>query len=111
MCDTDSDGVVDSLDNCVTKSNAAQVDSDADGVGNLCDGDMNNNNVVNSQDYVLFRAQIGQPSVAPTYNKADINANGVVNSQDYVLFRGLLGSVPATQTGLCNATWPCPTNP
>ena len=109
--DTDGDGVVDALDNCIALSNATQVDSDADGVGNRCDGDMNNNNVTNSQDYVLFRAQLGQPSVAPTYNKADINANGVVNSQDYVLFRGLLGSTPSTATGLCNATWPCPANP
>ncbi len=109
--DTDSDGVIDALDNCSARSNATQVDSDADGVGNRCDGDFNNNSVVNSQDYVLFRQQLGQPSVAPTYNKADINANGVVNSQDYVLFRGLLGSSPATESGLCNATWPCPVNP
>jgi hypothetical protein len=43
---------------------------------------------------VLFRQQLGQPSVAPTYNKADFNCNTVVNSQDYVLFRGLLGSPP-----------------
>jgi len=109
--DTDSDGIVDAVDNCKTLSNATQVDSDADGVGNRCDGDMNQNNVVNSQDYVLFRQQIGQPSVAPTYNKADINANGVVNSQDYVLFRGLIGTQPALLTGLCLNTWPCPTNP
>jgi hypothetical protein len=109
--DTDADGIVDAVDNCKTLANATQVDSDADGVGNRCDGDMNNNNVVNSQDYVLFRQQIGQPSVAPTYNKADINANGVVNSQDYVLWRGLIGTTPATQTGLCNNTWPCPVNP
>ena len=111
VADTDSDGVVDALDNCRTLSNATQVDSDSDGFGNRCDGDLNNNNVTNSQDYVLFRQQLGQPSVAPTYNKADINANGVVNSQDYVLFRGLLGTTPALATGLCNNTWPCPTNP
>jgi hypothetical protein len=47
---------------------------------------MNQNLVTNSQDYVLFRAQLGAPSVGPVYNKADINANAVVNSQDYVLF-------------------------
>ena len=34
---------------------AAQCDSDADGFGNRCDGDMNNNNVTNNQDYGLFR--------------------------------------------------------
>ncbi len=92
--DLDGDGVVNGSDNCYTLSNANQADSDADGFGNRCDGDMNQNNVTNSQDYVLFRQQLGQPSVSPVFNKADINANGVVNSQDYVLFRGLLGKAP-----------------
>jgi len=43
---------------------------------------------------VVLRAQLGQPSVAPTYNAADLNCNGVVNAQDYVMFRGLLESPP-----------------
>ena len=46
-----------------------QCDSDGDGYGNRCDGDMNNT-TTNAQDYVLFRQQLGQPSVGPTYNKA-----------------------------------------
>jgi hypothetical protein len=92
--DADADATENSLDNCWKVANANQADSDADGYGNRCDGDMNQNLVTNSQDYVLFRAQLGAPSVAPVYNKADINSNAVVNSQDYVLFRGLLGSPP-----------------
>ncbi len=92
--DEDGDGVAFAIDNCTLVANPTQYDSDTDGYGNRCDGDLNNNSFTNSQDYVLFRAQLGQPSVPPTYNKADINANGVVNSQDYVLFRGLLGSPP-----------------
>jgi len=92
--DIDGDGIPNNADNCYKLSNATQVDSDGDGFGNRCDGDMNQNGITNSQDYVLFRQQIGQPSIAPTYNKADINANGVVNSQDYVLFRGLIGAPP-----------------
>jgi len=100
--DTDGDGVVDVDDNCIATANngpsnngnaleGAQCDSDGDGYGNRCDGDMNNNSTTNAQDYVLFRQQLGQPSVAPMYNKADINCNGTVNAQDYVLFRSLLG--------------------
>ncbi len=92
--DFDVDGIENLLDNCWKVANTGQADSDLDGFGNRCDGDMNQNNVTNSQDYVLFRAQLGAPSVPPVYNKADINANAVVNSQDYVLFRGLLGSPP-----------------
>jgi len=113
--DTDGDGVVDALDNCTTRSNPAQangtqVDSNGDGFGNRCDGDLNNNGATNAQDTTLYRQQLGQPSVAPTFNQADINANGAVNAQDTTLFRGLLGSGPGP-SGLCNATFPCPANP
>ncbi len=112
--DTDSDGVIDALDNCRTLLNTNQADSDADGFGNRCDGDFGNpapgNGATNAQDTTLFRQQLGQPSAAPTYNKADINANGVVNAQDTTLFRGLL-SAPPGPSGLCNATFPCPANP
>ncbi|MEO7385352.1 MAG: dockerin type I domain-containing protein [Gammaproteobacteria bacterium] len=108
--DTDSDGVVDALDNCRTLPNATQVDSDGDGFGNRCDGDLNNNNSTNAQDTTLYRQQLGQPSVAPTYNKADINANGSVNAQDTTLFRQLLAAPPGP-SGVCNNTFPCPVNP
>ncbi len=92
--DTDGDGIPDSEDNCTLLANPTQCDSDGDNFGNHCDGDLNNSSFTNSQDYVLFRAQLGQPSVDPTYNQADLNCSGSVNSQDYVLFRSLLGSPP-----------------
>jgi hypothetical protein len=97
--DTDGDGIPDSADNCRLVANASQCDSDGDGFGNHCDADFNNNSFTNSQDYVLFRQQLGQPSVAPVFNAADINCNGFVNSQDYVLFRGLLGNPPGPGAG------------
>jgi len=106
--DTDADGIVDALDNCSTRSNATQVDSNNDGFGNRCDGDLNNNGSTNAQDTVLYRQQLGQPSVAPTYNAADINTNGSVNAQDTTLFRQLLGAGPGP-SGLCSH--PCPVNP
>ncbi len=117
VADLDTDGVLDSLDNCPDIANADQADSDGDGAGNVCDncsslpnanqcdsdgdsfgnrcdGDLNNNDVTNSQDYVILRSNLGGASTAPTYNVADLNCNGSVNSQDYVLFRGLSGSPP-----------------
>jgi len=94
LTDTDSDTVLDYLDNCTQLSNVSQVDSDNDGFGNRCDGDINNNGITNSQDYVLFRQTFGQPSNPPTFNVGDLNSNGVVNSQDYVLFRQLIGQPP-----------------
>jgi hypothetical protein len=92
--DGDGDGVPDASDNCSLVANASQCDSDADGYGNRCDGDFNQNLVTNAQDYVLLRAQLGEPSPAPAYNEADLNCNGVVNAQDYVMFRSLLGTPP-----------------
>ncbi|MBL8200607.1 MAG: dockerin type I repeat-containing protein [Chromatiales bacterium] len=95
--DTDADGVADGLDNCGLVANPTQCDSDGDGYGNHCDGDLNNNGATNAQDAVLFRQQLGQPSSAPAgYNKADLNCNGAVNAQDTTLFRQLLGSPPGT---------------
>lgn len=92
--DVDGDGTENSLDNCTLVPNPSQCDSDGDGYGNHCDGDLNNNAATNAQDYILFRPQLGQPSVGPAFNQADLNCNGVVNSQDYVLFRPLIGSPP-----------------
>jgi beta-glucanase (GH16 family) len=94
LTDTDGDAVLNYLDNCTQQANATQVDSDNDGFGNRCDGDMNNNGSVNGQDTVLFRQQLGQPSTPPTYNSADLNANGAVNAQDTALYRQLLGQPP-----------------
>jgi uncharacterized repeat protein (TIGR01451 family) len=96
--DSDSDGVADAFDNCQTLVNnvgaGGQCDSDGDGFGNHCDGDLNNNGFTNAFDTPLYRAQIGQPSVAPIYNAADINCNGFVNAFDTPLFRSLFGSPP-----------------
>jgi hypothetical protein len=48
--DTDGDGIDDSIDNCVSVSNADQVDTDSDGIGNACDADDDGDNVIDSQD-------------------------------------------------------------
>jgi len=92
--DADDDGIADSADNCQTIPNPVQCDSDSDGYGNYCDGDLNNNGFTNAFDTPLFRAQLGQPSVAPTYNAADFNCNGSVNAFDTAIYRSLLGSPP-----------------
>jgi len=99
QADTDGDGVPDSADNCMLVPNPGQCDSDGDNFGNHCDGDLNNNTFTNAQDYILFRALLGEPSAAPTYNQADLNCNSFVNAQDYILFRQRLG-VPSGPSGL-----------
>ena len=48
--DTDGDGVNDSSDNCILTRNPLQRDTDADGYGNYCDTDFNNDHIVNAAD-------------------------------------------------------------
>jgi hypothetical protein len=92
--DVDGDGLAEQQDNCTLIANPSQCDSDGDGYGNHCDGDLDNNGFTNAFDTPLFRAQLGQPSAPPTYNEADLNCNGFVNAFDTPLFRSLLGSSP-----------------
>jgi hypothetical protein len=92
--DPDGDGVPNGQDNCSLVANPGQCDSDGDGFGNRCDGDLTGNGATNSQDAIVVRQQLGKPSVAPVYNAADLNCSGSVNAQDVTLFRQLLGKPP-----------------
>ncbi len=94
LTDTDSDGVVEYLDNCTQVANPTQTDSDNDGFGNRCDADLNNNGATNAQDTSIFRPRLGTTTVPPIYDIADLNGNGVVNAQDTSIFRTLLGQPP-----------------
>ena len=52
--DTDSDGVLDGIDNCVNVANPGQEDNDADGEGNVCDLDDDNDGVLDTTDAFPF---------------------------------------------------------
>jgi hypothetical protein len=87
--DTDRDGVLDVSDNCSALANADQRDTDADGYGNRCDGDFNNDNIVNSLDLGLFKQRF-----LTTNADADLNGDGAVNSLDLGLFKALFLKPP-----------------
>lgn len=48
--DTDSDGVIDSNDNCPNDANADQLNTDGDAQGNVCDADDDNDGVDDTDD-------------------------------------------------------------
>jgi hypothetical protein len=48
--DADSDGRPDWLDNCRLVANHRQADADSDGMGNLCDADLDNDDMVTTAD-------------------------------------------------------------
>jgi hypothetical protein len=98
--DTDSDGAHDGQDNCIDVANGplipdgggnSQRDTDGDGYGNVCDGDLNNSGgIVNYPDLSLFRAAFGTSNA-----EADIDGSGgIVNYTDLALFRGRFGKAP-----------------
>jgi len=98
LTDSDEDGVRDVDDNCTLAPNGPaipdaggniQLDTDGDGFGNLCDGDLNNDNRTNSLDLGLFKAIFFTDDA-----DGDYNGDGFVNSLDLGLFKQMFGKPP-----------------
>ena len=81
--DTDGDGLIDDVDNCVYTANGPaednQLDADEDGYGNACDGDFDQNGFVNSLDFGVFLTcfNSGSPEHDPDCTETDMNDDGV----------------------------------
>ena len=96
LLDSDHDGVPDFRDNCQHESNPSQFDSDGDGYGNSCDGDLNQNGFVNVQDFGIFisafTSRLGDGNHLP---EADFNHDNVVDAFDFLYY-----FLPQYQRGL-----------
>jgi hypothetical protein len=106
--DFDGDLVRDECDNCDAAANAGQEDPDGDGYGAACDGDFNQDGVVNGSDFLLFGTAFGIATVPPADPNADMNSDGVINGSDFLLFGTSFGNgLPGTSCGNALGT-PCP---
>lgn len=88
--DLDDDGVADPDDNCVAVANGPlagpndQVDDDADGFGNVCDCDFDQDGACNIDDFAIFLPDFA--AGAPGALATDMNADGSVGIDDFSLF-------------------------
>jgi cytochrome c551/c552 len=87
--DRDKDGIPDVMDNCISVPNPDQKDSDGDGIGDACDGDINKDGKVNALDLSLLRQRYGKPGPL-----GDLDGDGKVNARDLALLRSRFGLVP-----------------
>ncbi|MEO1575414.1 MAG: S8 family serine peptidase [Pseudomonadota bacterium] len=87
--DDDGDGVSNLTDNCRFVANADQRDTNGDGLGNVCDADLNGDCIVNVVDLGILRTVFFTSDA-----DADFNGDGVVNVVDLGAMRTLFFAPP-----------------
>jgi len=111
--DADGDGIPDVLDKCMVDSRnvAMTCDTDQDGYGNVCDGDFNQDGLVNATDFGMFFVPAFKANT--NLHGEDMNCDGTTNATDFGMFfvpkfKGALGGAVAGPSGLaCAGTIPC----
>ncbi|WP_089893601.1 BspA family leucine-rich repeat surface protein [Kriegella aquimaris] len=76
-CDTDLDGILDEVDNCILIANADQVDTDSDGEGDVCDTDDDGDGTLDTEDaFPLDEDEDSDTDGNGTGNNADTDDDG-----------------------------------
>ncbi len=79
--DTDGDGVFDYLDNCPTKRNPNQKDTDNDSIGNKCDADDDNDGFTDAEENRVG-SNPRDPESTPISILTDFDGDGILNDVD-----------------------------
>lgn len=108
--DIDSDGTYDIQDVCSTDPSVPSLcpfDTNADGYGNSCDGDFNDDGATDFSDIPLFGGDLGAGFDSGI--GSDMNCDGAVDFSDIPFFGAQLGTGAPGPSGLpCAGTIPCP---
>jgi hypothetical protein len=65
--DNDGDGLQNNMDNCLSKANASQHDTDRDGYGNNCDADYDQNGIAGISDFATWSGSFTKAEGDPGY--------------------------------------------
>ncbi|MGK0442582.1 MAG: hypothetical protein ACJA0N_002394 [Pseudohongiellaceae bacterium] len=118
LADPDLDGIEDSLDNCPTMSNSDQLDNDTDGVGNVCDDDIDGDLIPNTvenlygldsydaSDALLDLDNDGRSNVTEYFDggvidvadTGDVNGDGEISIADLLLLERFLTQIISLDT-------------
>lgn len=87
--DFDEDGVRNFMDNCLFEANGNQRDTNADGFGNICDPDLNDDLAINAVDLGILKSRFftADPD-------ADFNGDGFVNPVDLGIMKARFFTAP-----------------
>ena len=98
--DADGDGIDDADDNCTLVANPDQRDSNNDGYGNFCDGDINSDCAINFIDLGEMKAAFFSDD-----EDTDLDGDGVVNFIDLGLIKNAFFGTPGPSglAGLCES--------
>ncbi len=112
--DKERDGIVDQLDNCKGVSNGPwtnysggsvaqqnQADADRDFFGDKCDGDLNQDTVVDEGDAILIQTKI---DLGKYFAPADYNYDAVLDQADVAIFNSTFNvadAAPPGPSGVC----------
>jgi len=107
--DLDGDGIGDSEDNCLDMPNTSQLDTDADGFGNACDADYNNDLIVAGPDFIDLSGAQGSVEGEPNYaEEFDADGDGSIGGTEFILLSSSYAGPPGPSGLACAGTAPCP---